>query len=154
MGNLDDKVAHAVNMSSPMAENSNQTGMAFGRDARLRNRWQLDEMRASGRKMAGRTCVLIIYKTPPDGMRRAAFLISRRYSLKAVERNRARRLFREAFRQIYDRLPPVWMILVPRQRMKNAKLDDVMEDIRQLGDKLNLFDFPDGGKPCEPSPTP
>ena len=111
MGNLDDKVAHAVNMSSPMAENSNQTGMAFGRDARLRNRWQLDEMRASGRKMAGRTCVLIIYKTPPDGMRRAAFLISRRYSLKAVERNRARRLFREAFRQIYDRLPPVWMYI-------------------------------------------
>ena len=87
-------------------------------------------------------------------MRRAAFLISRRYSLKAVERNRARRLFREAFRQIYDRLPPVWMILVPRQRMKNAKLDDVMEDIRQLGDKFNLFDFPDGGKPCEPSPAP
>ena len=67
-----------------MADKSNQTGMAFGRDARLRNRWQLDEMRASGRKMAGRTCVLIIYKTPPDGMRRAAFLISRRYSLKAV----------------------------------------------------------------------
>ena len=29
-----------------------------------------------------------------------------------------------------------------------------MEDIRQLGDKLNLFDFPDGGKPCEPSATP
>ena len=52
------------------------------------------------------------------------------------------------------RLPPVWLILVPRQRMKNAKLDDVMEDIRQLGDKLNLFDFPDGGKPCEPSATP
>ena len=81
-------------------------------------------------------------------------MISRRYSLKAVERNRARRLFREAFRQIYDRLPPVWMILVPRKHMKTAKLDDVMDDIRQLGDKLKLFDFPDGGKPCEPSATP
>ena len=137
-----------------MADKSNQTGMAFGRDARLRNRWQLDEMRASGRKMAGRACVLIIYKTPPDDMRRAAFLISRRYSLKAVERNRARRLFREAFRQIYDQLPPVWMILVPRQRMKTAKLDNVMDDIRQLGTKLNLFDFPGGGKPCEPSDSP
>ena len=127
-----------------MSESSSQKGVAFGRDARLRNRWQLDEMRASGRKMAGRTCVLIIYKTPPDGMRRAAFLISRRYSLKAVERNRARRLFREAFRQIYDQLPPVWMILVPRQRMKTAKLDNVMDDIRQLGTQLNMFDFPGG----------
>lgn len=137
-------------MNSPMADTSNQTGMAFGRDARLRNRWQLDEMRASGRKMAGRYCVLIINKTPPDGMRRAAFLISRRYSLKAVERNRARRLFREAFRQIYGSLPPVWMILVPRQRMKAAKLADVMEDIQTLGGKLNLFDDRSGVSAVEP----
>ena len=135
-----------------MAETSNQTGMAFGRDARLRNRWQLDEMRASGRKMAGKHCVLIINKTPPDGMRRAAFLISRRYSLKAVERNRARRLFREAFRVIYDQLPPVWMILVPRQRMKAAKLADVMEDIRTLGGKLNLFDCEMQNGPAEKRP--
>ena len=133
-------------MNSPSLNVGNRTGSPFGRDARLHNRWQLDEMRAAGRKMAGRFCVLIVNKTPPDGMRRAAFLISRRYSLIAVERNRARRLFREAFRLIYNELPPVWLILVPRQRMKmkEVKLSDVMADIRSLGDKLKLFDVDDG----------
>ena len=73
-------------------------------------------------------------------MRRAAFLISRRYSLKAIERNRARRLFREVFRMIFDSLPPVWMIFVPRQRMKSAGLADVMEDVRTLGGRMKLFE--------------
>ena len=125
-----------------MVETGNQSGMAFGRDARLRNRWQLNEMRTAGTKMAGRFCVLIVNKTPPDGMRRAAILISRRYSLKAVERNRARRLFREVFRTIYGSLPPVWLIFVPRQRMKNAVLSDIMEDVRMLGGRMNLFETP------------
>ncbi|MBP5673952.1 MAG: ribonuclease P protein component [Victivallales bacterium] len=127
-------------MEIPMVDTGNQGGMAFGRDARLRNRWQLNEMRTDGTKMAGRFCVLIVNKTPPDGMRRAAFLISRRYSLKAVERNRARRLFREVFRMIFDSLPPVWMIFVPRQRMKSAGLADVMEDVRTLGGRMKLFE--------------
>lgn len=113
-------------------------GGAFGREARLRNRWQLDVMRERGVKVAGRRFVLVVLKSPPDDMRRAAFLISRKYSLLAVERNRARRLFRELFRRWYDRLPPVWMLFIPRQRMKDAKLGDLADEIERLASRSGL----------------
>ena len=66
---------------------------------------------------------------PPDGMRRAAFSISRRYSKLAVERNRARRLFREVYHRLYGSLPVAWVVFIPRHKMLSAKLDDVLEDV-------------------------
>lgn len=112
---------------------------AFGREARLRNRWQLDLMRERGVKSAGRHCVLIVLQAPPDGMRRAAFLISRKYSLLAVDRNRARRLFREVYRRLFAVLPPVWLLFIPRQRMKNARMDDILGEVRELAGKVLTF---------------
>ena len=104
----------------------------FGRDSRLRTHRQLSDMRRLGIKSASRHCVLVVLQPPPDGMSRAAFLISRRYSLLAVERNRARRLFREAYRQLIDELPKAWMLFIPRQRMKGIKLTDLLPEIRLL----------------------
>ena len=105
---------------------------AFGQDSRLRNFRQLNEMRRLGIKSASRHCVLVVLQPPPDGMSRAAFLISRKYSLHAVERNRARRLFREAYRQLIDELPKAWILFIPRQRMKGIKLTELLPEIRQL----------------------
>ncbi len=105
---------------------------AFGRDSRLRNYRQMSDMRRLGIKSASRHCVLVVLQPPPDGMSRAAFLISRKYSLHAVERNRARRLFREAYRQLIDELPKAWILFIPRQRMKGIKLTELLPEIRQL----------------------
>ena len=69
---------------------------------------------------------------PPDGMGRAAFSISRRYSKLAVERNRARRLFREVYRRLREHLPIAWVVFIPRHKMLSAKLDDVLEDASRL----------------------
>ena len=110
----------------------------FGRDSRLRNRRQLDVMRENGRKNAGRHCVLVVLQSPPDGMRRAAFLISRKYSLLAVERNRARRLFREAYRLIFPKLPMSWLLFIPRQRMKGVMLQDILPEIVDLLRKAGI----------------
>lgn len=112
---------------------------AFGPDARLRQQKQFATMRAVGRRYAGVTCVLIVLKTPPDGMRRAAFLVSRRYSPRAVVRNRARRLFREVYRQIYEQLPPSWLLFIPRQRLRNAGLAEVLRDVNEQTHKAGLF---------------
>ncbi|HQC53873.1 MAG TPA: ribonuclease P protein component [Lentisphaeria bacterium] len=111
---------------------------AFGRDARLRAKWQFDAMRASADKQVGKFCVLIALKTPPDSQRRAAFSISRRYSPLAVTRNRARRLFRETYRQLYPALPPVWLLFIPRHTLKKAKLADVVGDVLGLVERLGL----------------
>ena len=111
---------------------------AFGRDARLRNRGQLQEMRDHGRKAVGKTCVVIALEAPPDGSRRAAFLISRKYSLLAVDRNRARRLFRETYRRLYERLPQVWLLFIPRHRIRDAKQDEVQLEVESLLAQLGI----------------
>ncbi|MBR6373190.1 MAG: ribonuclease P protein component [Victivallales bacterium] len=103
----------------------------FGRTSRLRNRSEIAAVRNGGRSNAGRYCVVNILQTPPDNLRRAAFSISKRYSKLAVERNRARRLFREVFSRIYGELPPCWVIFVPRRQMKDAVMWDVLDDVRK-----------------------
>ena len=121
---------------------------AFGRDARLRTKWQFDVMRASTDKQVGKFCVLIAVKTPPDNQRRAAFSISRRYSPLAVTRNRARRLFRETYRQLYPALPPVWLLFIPRYHLQKAKLADVAGEVCRLVERLGL------GRLALPQETP
>lgn len=104
-------------------------GGSYGRDSRLRCQSQFMAVRNGGHSYAGRYCVVNILIPPPDNIRKAAFTISRKYSKLAVERNRARRLFREVYRRIYDRLPVSWVIFIPRHRMLNAKMDDVLADV-------------------------
>ncbi|MBQ7652311.1 MAG: ribonuclease P protein component [Victivallales bacterium] len=101
-----------------------------GRAGRLGRRNQFDLVRNNGTTVAGKYCVVNLLKTPPDDESRAAFSISRRYSKLAVERNRARRLFREVYRRISLDLPDCWVIFIPRHRMKSAKMDDVLEDAK------------------------
>ena len=102
----------------------------FGRMSRLRNRSEIAAVRNGGHSCAGRYCVVNLLRTPPESNCRAAFSISKRYSKLAVERNRARRLFREVFNLIYGELPSCWVIFVPRCKMKDAKMWDVLDDAR------------------------
>jgi len=78
-------------------------------------------------------------KEPPDGQRRAAFLLSRRFDHNAVVRNRARRLLREVFRLLFPELPPVWMLFIPRQAIKEAKMQDVLSEARRACQRLKLL---------------
>jgi ribonuclease P protein component len=63
-------------------------------------------------------------------------VISRRYSKRAVDRNRARRLLREAYRTLFPRLQPAWMVLIPRHGMRQVKLSPVLAEIERLLDGL------------------
>ncbi len=101
-----------------------------GRAGRLGRKNQFDLVRSNGTTVAGQYCVVNLLRTPPDDASRAAFSISRRFSKLAVERNRARRLFREVYRRISQEMPKCWVVFIPRHRMKSAKMDDVLEDTR------------------------
>lgn len=113
-------------------ESESKKVKAFGQDARLTNKSKLDAVKNGGVKLVGRYSIVLMLANPPDGARRAAFLISRRFDLLAVVRNRARRLYREAFRMMFDDLPPVWLLFIPKRGIKGKKLDDVMPEIRNL----------------------
>lgn len=117
-----------VSAASRLPESASNS--PFGIGARLRNRSQIEAVKKCA-SQAGRFTVILILKTPPDGTRRVAFLISRRFDLQAVKRNRTRRLFRECWRRLYPRLEPCWMLMIPRKAIKGAKLDDVLPEVER-----------------------
>ena len=127
---------------------------AFGPDARLRGCSQLAEVKASRQSAAGRLCLVKVLKTPPDGQRRAAFLISRRFDKLAVVRNRARRLFREVFRLLYGNLPPVWMVFIPRRPIKEAAMQDVLAEVTASLRRLRVLPADRAGGEGMPEPVP
>ena len=96
-------------------------------------------MRQHGRKEAPRHCVVSVVQPPPDGLARVAFVVSRRYSRKAVVRNRARRLLREAYRQLFPMLSPAWMVLIPRARLQEARMQEVLADLTVACRRLGLL---------------
>ena len=113
-----------------MTQDGQASQNAFGRAARLHCQSQFTLVRGSGVSSAGRYCVVNILMPSPDQSRRAAFCISRKFSPLAVERNRARRLFREVYAVLQPELPPSWVLFIPRKHMKSAKMADVLGDVR------------------------
>jgi ribonuclease P protein component len=117
----------------------------FARDSRLRRQHDLDYVKACGKTAVG-TCCVVTTAPAKDGRRRISIVISRYFSLKAVERNRARRLLREALRQLFPSLETVWFTVRPRQRIKGVKLEAVMQDLKRLLERLEVLDRRPGGE--------
>ena len=121
------------------ASNQKRKNSAFGKQARLTCNHDIELVKKGGISKTGKFCVLVVLKTPPDGQRRVAFLISRRYARLAVRRNRARRLFRHVFQQIYDEISPLWVLMIPRWKMNEAKMPEVLEEVRRMMMSLQLY---------------
>lgn len=125
---------------------------AFGPSARLRCRAHLDLVREQGINLACRYCAIQVLKTPPEGDCRTAFLISRKFDLSAVVRNRARRLLRECWRSLLPELSPCWLLLIPRRAIKKAKLGDVLPKVSGLLRSAGVL--PAAGRVSGDSPLP
>ncbi len=84
-----------------------------------------------GRKRVGRL-IVIYYAKNEFGFPRAAFIASKRFSKKAVERNRAKRLVREAFRLNKHRFPPFDIIFIAKRSLLGKGYTDVESDLKNL----------------------
>ena len=73
--------------------------------------------------------------------RKAGIVVSKRTFSLAVDRNRAKRLMREAFRLFRKNLKPdVEVILVARSGMANRKREVVSRDLAFLAGKAGIVD--------------
>ena len=97
----------------------------------LRNREDFNNLYRKG-KSSGSKYVVVFYIKNNLNLSRKAFLASKKVG-NSVARNRARRLMKEAFRQLEDSLPAGYDILfIARNTITQAKCDDVLKSIRGI----------------------
>ncbi len=121
------------------------TGQGLPREARIRKRAQYLRMSRTARRLRGR---LFLYQWMPNGLPhwRLGVTVTRRVARRAVDRNRLKRLVREAFRTIRPQEGPgVDLVVIALPAAVGATLAAVREDLgralqavwRQMGTALH-----------------
>jgi ribonuclease P protein component len=99
----------------------------------IRSRRHFELVKTSGDTYPGKYLVAGILPAP-DGQTRVGVIAAKRTLRHVVDRNRARRLLREAYRLTKGGISsPVWIVLIARYRIIDCKVQDVQSDLlRQL----------------------
>ena len=122
-----------------------QWGKAKFQDSeRLLKGHEFRYMRNNSTSATGKMTVLN-YAKAPDGKRRLGIIVSKRYDRKAVQRKRATRIIREAYRLIKSKIKSdVWIVIIARNFLHDRKAFEVQEEILNLLKQENLLETDKG----------
>ena len=110
----------------------------MGRRRRLRTSSAIDEAFNGGVRFPGH-CMVMWLRRGEDADLRLGVVVSRRTFRRAVDRNRAKRLLREAFRLNRGRLQGrVDVVLVGRQAILSETFGTIENDLMRLASKARL----------------
>ena len=113
--------------------------MALKRALRLRKSSEFQQVRREGRRITSRLLVLMWAPNPAAHLR-VGFVVSKRVSKRAVDRNRLKRLLSEAIKPYLAELPHEWdIVLSAKQDMLTADLRTLEEDVPALLRRAHLF---------------
>jgi ribonuclease P protein component len=110
------------------AQTISRLSCPFPKEFRLLSKTDFRAMKVGSKRLVGRA-LCIDYR--PSKMTRLGITASSRYG-SSCERNRFKRLVREAFRLARNDLPCLELHIVPRQHAKQAKLCDIAAEFKQL----------------------
>jgi len=113
------------------------------RNFRLTQSTDFKRVRRSGKSYAHPLVVLVVL--PAVGEKTRIGVTAGKAVGKAVQRNRAKRLLREAIRPLLPKIKPGWkLILISRSPILTAKLTDIRACLYQLLMRANLMVDSDG----------
>jgi ribonuclease P protein component len=114
--------------------------VALKRALRLRKNTDFQRVRQQGRKTASRLLVLMC--TPNNlATVRVGFVVSKRISKQAVERNYIKRLLSEAMRPHLADIPAGWDIIISvKQAIIDIPLSALVQDLCVLLRRVRLFE--------------
>jgi len=95
-------------------------------------------VKQNGRKFVGRYMLLVVAPTDEEHVR-IGIICGKKYSKRAVTRNRARRLVKESFRLIKNGIKTSHCLFIIRQKMKSAKMPEVQKEMIWLMHKASLL---------------
>lgn len=105
--------------------------LSFPKSARILYRGHYSRVIKNGKKMAGKVIVMD-YRTGHAQCAKLGITVSKRYG-KAHDRNRFKRMVREAFRSIYPTLPVHLEVnVLPRYPLQPISLQAILNDLHLL----------------------
>lgn len=109
----------------------------FPRAVRLLHGAQFQHVFAQARRVPGRR-FMVLYRYPevPQPSARLGLAIAKKHAKRAVDRNRIRRVAREAFRARRAALPAVDIIVLSRAGIPQASAAELRADLDRLLEKV------------------
>lgn len=117
-------------MSTPPTERR------FGKERRVRQRTEFREAQRSGRKLVRQHFIVLVYAREVPGPARLGLVVSKRVG-NAVQRNRTKRVIREAFRRSNELWPSGFdFLVIARPSLSELGSDAVLAEFRALKQAL------------------
>jgi ribonuclease P protein component len=101
------------------------------KSSKLQRKAEFERLKSAPFRRAG-SLMAVSVAPGEEKFPRCGVICSRKFSVLAVERNRARRIMWESFRLLGRRILPCRMVLIPRYRIKKASQQMVMKELAEL----------------------
>lgn len=118
-----------------------QTGDAgFPKSERILKGHEFRFLKENGKSTVGKLMVLS-HAPAPDGKRRLGIIVTKKFNKRAVERKRAYRIIREAYRLIKNSVTENnWLIIIARKHLHGKSASDVQKELLEMLESEKLVE--------------
>ena len=114
-------------------------GFRLSRDSRLKLKSEFDAVKNNGRRVTSRYFTALVSGQEFGISRKCGVICSRKFDKRAVRRNRARRLVREAFRLLQPEIAPCGIVVIPRREILRVKMQVVKAELAKALTKAGMM---------------